>query len=94
MIWEAKRLKLFKERIKLNWNYQRENISWKIFPKPDFIYYYYYYYYYYYDYYFFWGGGVSIVMTFLVSGGNGGGGGGEVRSWHVIFGTQTIHLSL
>ena len=25
-VWESKRLKLFKERIKLNWNYQRENI--------------------------------------------------------------------
>ena len=34
-------------------------------------------------------------MTFLVSGVNGGEEeGGEVRSWHVIFGTQTIHLSL
>ena len=28
-VWESKRLKLFKERIKLNWNYQRKNI---IFP--------------------------------------------------------------
>ena len=31
-------------------------------------------------------------MTFLVVVVEGGGG--EVRSWQVIFGTQTIHLSL
>ena len=42
---------------------------------------------------FFLGGGGFNSYDFLVSGGNGGGG-GEVRSWHVIFGTQTIHLSL
>ena len=33
-VWESKRLKLFKERIKLSWNYQREN---KIFPGKFFL---------------------------------------------------------